>query len=242
MPHSNTRQVHEHGHVTLLNLSGPIRRAHMEFDADDRDPPKVARMSFNSMDADRTAEQDAGLADYLMRNLHTSPFEMVEVWLDMKLPIMVARQFVRHRTTSLNEVSARYVQLPEEWYIPDPEFVGIRPENIKQGRLLDGSVSDAAEWFCNTLQDSCERDYRNYDEAIARGVPPELARLFLHLNHYTQWVWKQNLHNLLHFCSLRDHSHAQEESQAYGRAIVSLLRDHLPLTMALYDKHVRREV
>lgn len=237
MPNTNSIPVHEHGFVKLLNLSGPVRRPYAEYDAHDTDPPRVARMSFDAMAKDRTCEQDAGLADYLMRNKHTSPFEMIEVWLEMKLPIFVARQLVRHRTVSLNEVSARYVKLPAEWYIPYVDEVGIRPENVKQGRLIDGSVSDAAHWFVDTLNESCGRDYQNYEEAIERGVPPELARSFLHLNHYTHWVWKQNLHNVLHMCSLRDHSHAQAESQAYAGAVVRLLRQQLPLTMGLYDKH-----
>ena len=125
-------EVLDHGHVKLLNVSGPIRRLDQDFDANDIDPPNTARMSFDSREAGRTEDQDMKLAEYLMKNKHSTPFEMVEVWMEMKLPIFVARQFVRHRTVSLNEVSARYVKLPEEWYIPD--IVGGKPVNAKQGQ------------------------------------------------------------------------------------------------------------
>src|SRR5690606_18852081 len=124
-------KVLDHGFVRLRNMAGPTRRVlngtHEEtgdfilrpFDADDRDPAQAARMSFDQMDSERTLEEDMRLSRYLMKNWHTSPFEMVEIWLEMKMPIFVARQFVRHRTASINEVSGRYVQLPGEWYIPE---------------------------------------------------------------------------------------------------------------------------
>lgn len=233
--------VLDKGHVQLLNLAGPFRRGWLTFDASDIDPARVARQSFDGREEERPEHTDLRLCEYLMKNLHTTPIEMIEVWCTMKLPIFVARQFVRHRTVTINEVSARYVQLPAEWYIPNAEDVGVRPENIKQGRLLDGTSTDQAVWFLDELNAACARDYRLYEEAIDRGIPPELARMSLHLNHYTEWVWKQNLHNLMHFCSLRDHSHAQREAQLYAQAVVRLLRQHLPRTMELYDKYRRRE-
>lgn len=247
-------QVLDHGFVIMRNLAGPTQRVGGEyredrmFDADDTDPANAARMSFNATDSDvvtlrdgstrpRTREDDIKLAAYLMKNWHTSPFEQVQVWLEMKLPIFVARQFVRHRTVRLNEVSGRYVTLPAEWYIP--EIVGAKASDKKQGQAegLDEAVQAA---FKAGLSTHCKDGYRRYTEAIDAGVAPEHARMHLSLNHYTHWLWNQDLHNLMHFLSLRDHAHAQIEAQAYAKAIDSLLRQHLPHSMALYDEHRRR--
>ena len=247
---SIARDVLDHGFVALKNLAGPTRRTidtittgngpsliHRPFDADDRDPADAARMSFDQMSADRTAAEDAKLCDYLMRNWHTSPFEMIECWLQMQMPIFVARQFVRHRTVSINEVSGRYITLPKQWYIP--AVVGGKAPNAKQGQA-DTLDIDTQEFFKQRLNEQCEEGYGHYLEAIDLGVAPEHARMFLHLNHYTHWLWKQDLHNMLHFLSLRDHFHAQVEAQAYAGAIDGLLRMFLPGTMELYDKYRRQ--
>lgn len=230
--------VLDHGFVALRNMSGPTRRADAPFDASDIDPANSARMSFDNMDSGRAEEQDLGLADYLMRNWHTTPFEMVEVWIEMKMPIFVARQFVRHRTATINEVSGRYITLPEEWYIP--EVVGGKAVDKKQGQE-DNLPEDVQEWFRRTLSTACSTDYELYLRAIEKGVAPEHARTLLHLNHYTHWLWKQDLNNVLHFLRLRDHSHAQIESQRYAKAIDAMLRKFLPHSMELYDKYRRLE-
>lgn len=229
--------VLDKGSIVIRNISGPTRRPDALFDADDIDPAQSARMSFDQMDSTRTKDQDLKLADYLMRNWHTSPFEMIEVWIEMKLPIFVARQFIRHRTTSINEVSGRYITLPSDWYIPD--VVGAKPTNgAKQGQ--EDTVSyGIQEWFKNELDNDCLHSYNRYLEAIEVGVAPEHARMFLHLNHYTHWLWKQDLHNLMHFLSLRTHEHAQIEAQEYASAILEALRVHLPETMKLFDKYRR---
>lgn len=227
----NMLQVLDHGFVKLRNIAGPNGTA------TDRDPANAARMSFDAADT-RTEEQDLKLCDYLMKNRHTSPFEMIEIWVEMKMPIFVARQFVRHRTTSINEVSARYVTLPAEWYIPKPENVGIKPDKAKQGR---GAPVDAelAEQFRFDLNLDCSNGYQKYLRYLEYGVAPELARCFLHVNHYTHWLWKQDLHNMMHFLSLRDHSHAQWEPQQYAIAVDRHIRQQLPHSMALYDKYRR---
>jgi thymidylate synthase (FAD) len=225
--------VLDHGFVRLHNISGPTRRPHAEYDADDRDPANAARMSFGEMNGGRTTEEDLKLCRYLMDNRHTTPIEMIEVWIEMKMPIMVARQFVRHRTATINEISGRYVTLPEQWYIPDG--VGGKPVNAKQGQSDTLSEEDQI-WFKNELDDDCATSYRTYIRAIERGVAPEHARMFLHLNHYTHWLWKQDLHNLMHFIRLRDHSHAQIEAQLYGKAIARLVRSQLPELMDLFDR------
>lgn len=260
------RKVLDHGFVILRNLAGPTRRILAEdqhfplcdpsknadfgtqpftdfkfrpFDADDIDPANAARMSFNQMDAGRTREQDLKLCEYLIKNWHNSPFEMIEAWFEMKLPIFVARQFVRHRTVSINEVSGRYVTLPAEWYIP--ETVGGKPVGgAKQGQsdTLDDTTQGR---FKYDLEQDCANSYQRYLSYIEEGVAAEHARMFLHLNHYTHWLWKQDLHNLMHFLRLRDHSHAQVEARLLAQAIDNLLREQLPHTMSLYDKYRRME-
>lgn len=238
--------VLDHGYVTLRNVSGPTRRLFphnsdhgedfAEFDASDVDPAQAARKSFDQMDSDRTLEQDMKLADYLMKNKHTTPFEMVETWWEMKLPIFCARQFVRHRTVSIDEVSGRYVVLPEEWYIPD--VVGGKAKSAKQGQEDNLPLSVQLD-FRGALDGHCRNAYKQYLMAIDNGVAPEHARMFLSLNHYTMWLWKQDLHNLMHFLSLRAHSHAQVEAQKYAEAMISILRSVLPETMKLFDKYRR---
>lgn len=230
-----TLPVLDHGFVALRNIAGPTRRPDNLFDADDTDPANAARMSFDQTDSGRTREQDLKLCEYLMKNWHNSPFEMVEIWLEMKMPIFVARQFIRHRTASVNEVSGRYVTLPAEWYIP--EVVGGKPVGgAKQGQS-DTLDEHCQEQFKQALRHQCKEGYRMYITAMENGVAPEHARLFLHLNHYTHWLWKQDLHNIMHLLRLRDHSHAQVEAQKYAQAIVTLLRSVLPNSMALYDKY-----
>lgn len=240
-------KVLDHGSVTLRNVSGPTRRqfdydvngcpTKRGFDADDTDPANAARMSFDQTDSGRAREEDLKLCRYLMKNRHTSPFEMVEVWLEMKMPIFVARQFVRHRTVSINEVSGRYVKLPAEWYIPD--VVGGKAASKKQGQE-DNLGDDVQAAFKHMLDSHCRAGYDSYELALQDGVAPEHARMLLSLNHYTHWLWKQDLHNLMHFLSLRDHSHAQIEAQAYAKAIDTLVRSVMPESMALYDEFRRR--
>jgi thymidylate synthase (FAD) len=245
---SNTVKVLDHGFVTLRNLAGPTRRNNDDalvsgnlaqprfFDADDVDVANAARMSFDSSDLERTYEVEMKLNRYLAVNKHATPFESIEVWLEMKLPIFVARQFVRHRTCTINEVSGRYVTLPAEWYVPD--VVGGKAANKKQGQEDNLDPETQAE-FRAELDEDCAASYAKYLRWIARGVAPEHARLKLHLNHYTHWLWKQDLRNMFHFLALRDHGHAQVEAQAYGKAITQLLEPHIPGLVALYREVMR---
>jgi thymidylate synthase, flavin-dependent len=232
----STIKVLDHGFVTLRNLSGPTRRTTLEYDADDVDPPNAARMSFDNIDEGRTKEDDLRLSKYLMKNWHTSPFEMVEVWLEMKMPIFVARQFVRHRTVSINEVSGRYVVLPAEWYVPD--VVGGKAKSNKQGQ--EDNLSTAVQSaFKLDLHIQCSSSYTKYQRWLSEGVAPEHARMFLHLNHYTHWLWKQDLHNIMHFLSLRMGDHAQIEARTYANAVYELLNAQLPETMKLFNEYRR---
>lgn len=228
-------QVLDHGFVRLHNASGPVRRIHAQYDAHDTDPAITARMSFNNFHKDRKIEQDLRLCDYLMSHDHSTPFEMIELWIEMKLPIFVARQFVRHRTVSINEVSGRYVTLPAEWYIP--ATVGGKPVGgAKQGQS-DTLPLEIQDRFRKALNSQCESSYYKYLSALELGVAPEHARMFLHLNNYTHWIWKQDLHNMMHFLSKRLPKDAQFEARQYGTAILSMLEEHLPNLMQLFRKY-----
>jgi thymidylate synthase (FAD) len=238
----NVVTVLDHGYVKLRNLAGPTRRnqedwPHYTFDACDIDPAQAARMSFEQFGSDRTYEEDMKLNEYLLKNMHTSPFEMIQVWVEVKVPIFVDRQLVRHRTWRRNESSGRYIVLPEEWYIPN--VVGGKAPNAKQGQA-DNLPTATQEWFRRQLQYTCADSYKAYLIAMENGVAPEHARMFLHLNHYVHWLGNVDLGNMFHFLKLRAHSHAQVEAQAYAFAIIDLLRPHLPGLMGLFDKHVRR--
>lgn len=233
----NTIKCLDHGYVKLLNISSAIARKDGVFSARDVDGAICARISFDNFEAERTEEMDLKLVEYLIKNFHNTPVEMTEVWLEMKLPIFVARQFGRHRTACINEVSARYVQLPEEWYIP--EVVGGKSTSgAKQGQE-DNLESGTITAFKIELQNQCRTAYQAYTAYLARGVAPEHARLFLHVNHYTHWLWKQDLHNLMHFLALRLDAHAQIEARVYAQAVYDLLSLHLPKTMELFDKYRR---
>lgn len=239
---SNTIKVLDKGFVTLRNLAGPTRRQTVPgleneegflraFDADDVDVANAARMSFDASDQDRSYEVEMKLNRYLMKNQHMTPFESIQVWIEIKLPIFVARQFHRHRTQSVNEVSGRYVTLPADWYIP--EIVGGKAVDKKQGQE-DNLDQETQAWFKRKLTDSCSRDYEIYLEALGRGVAPEHARMLLHTCHYTHYMFSMNLRNLMHFLALRNHGHAQVEAQKYAQAIIDLLDPHIPGLMQLF--------
>lgn len=246
--------VLDHGFVILRNISGPTRRIALdekqmlagnrvdegnirEFDADDTDPAQAARMSFDQMDSERTYQQDMKLAEYLLVNEHTSPFEMIQIWIEVKAPIFVDRQLVRHRTWRRNETSGRYTVLPEEWYIPS--VVGGKSATKKQGQE-DNLPEALQDCFRRRLDDSCKLDYMAYKDVLGLGVAPEHARMFLHLNHYVHWLGNVDLANMFHFLKLRTHEHAQIEARQYAWAIVHLLEPHLPGLMALFNKHCVR--
>lgn len=243
-------KVLDHGSIILRNLASQTHRHQslhwvdnepvvtQHFGADDIDPAQAARMSFEQMDTDRTYEQEMKLAKYLWVNGHSSPFEMIQVWLEVKVPIFVDRQFVRHRVWRRNESSGRYIVLPDKWYIP--EVVGGKAADKKQGQEdnLDPILQQA---FKISLNSACRQDYAAYIHYLERGVAPEHARMFLHLNHYVHWLGNVDLGNLFKFLALRTHNHAQIEAQVYGESIVGLLRPHLPGLMGLFDEVVRKK-
>lgn len=217
-------QVLDKGHVKLLNLSGPVRRPEEEFDADEVDIAKAARISFGNRNKSR--EQDLKLVKFLHEHKHTSPFEMIETWWDIKAPIFIARQWMRHRTASVNEISGRYAKLPKEFYIP--EVVRAKPEKGGNKQGSSGEVGeDPSSFYKEQLEAKCKESYHLYESFLGHGVCNEQARIVLHQNHYTQFLWKMDLHNLLHFLELRLASNAQQEVQEYAKAITWYLRVHL---------------
>ena len=169
---------------------------------------QAARVSYGK--GTTKLSQDRGLIRYLMRHRHTTPFEMVEFKFHCKMPIFVARQWVRHRTANINEYSLRYSEARDEFYYPDPEHIQFQSALNKQGRM--GDVSDelkqkVREYF----REISDRSFEIYSELNDAGVARELARAILPVNLYTEWYWKNDLHNLLHFVGLRSDSHAQYE-------------------------------
>lgn len=253
MTGDHTRSVLDHGMVRLCNVAGPVRRPvanpggvdgmfwARDFDADDTDPAHAARLSFEQGafgdGKARPYETDMKLVEYLLVNEHSSPIEMIQCWFEVKVPIFIDRQMVRHRTWKRNESSARYIVLPDKWYIP--EVVGGKAANKKQGQD-DNLPPHIQEQFKTVLGMDCAQSYQHYLYFMDAGVAPEHARLHLHLNHYVHWIGSVDLHNLFHFLRLRTHDHAQIEARKYAEAIVDLLRGPLPGLMGLFAKHVRK--
>jgi thymidylate synthase (FAD) len=224
--------VLDHGFIRVIDYMG-----------DDGAVVQAARVSYGR--GTRRVSEDRGLINYLMRHRHTTPFEMCEIKYHVKLPIFVARQWIRHRTANVNEYSARYSILDNEFYVPAPEHLAAQATVNRQGRgdVLQGA---AARHVLDLLREDAERAYAGYvemlneDEAGAArdpswpGLARELARMNLSLNFYTQWYWKTDLHNLMHFLSLRADRHAQHEIRAYADVMLDTLRRWVPLTYAAF--------
>lgn len=218
--------VLDHGFVRVVDYMG-----------DDAAIVQAARVSYGA--GTRSVRDDRGLIRYLMRHRHTTPFEMCELKLHVKLPIFVARQWVRHRTANINEYSARYSILDREFYLPSPDVLAVQSSSNRQGR---GEVlgEEQAAAVLGLLRRDAMQVYDTYEallndagdgEPVDPGAPQlarELARMNLGLNYYTQWYWKVDLHNLLHFLSLRMDPHAQHEIRVYGDAIGDLVAAWVP--------------
>jgi thymidylate synthase (FAD) len=222
--------VLDHGFIRVVDYMG-----------DDAAVVQAARVSYGR--GTRRVSEDAGLIRYLLRHRHTTPFEMCEIKYHVKLPIFVARQWIRHRTANVNEYSARYSILDREFYLPAPEHLAAQSDTNRQGRgdLLEGE--EAAEVLALLTRDAaqCYDDYavmlNEAGDPGRRGLARELARMNLTLNTYTQWYWKTDLHNLLHFLSLRADAHAQYEIRAYADAMIRSLDAWVPLTAAAFREY-----
>ncbi len=205
-----------------------------------------ARVSYGK--GTKVLSKDKGLIDYLMRHRHTTPFEMCEIKFHVKLPIFIARQWIRHRTANVNEYSARYSILSKEFYIPKPEQLAVQSTLNKQGR--DGVLSpEESERVLDILRSDSERCYDHYKEMLNQdedekildesrsGLTRELARMNLTMNYYTEWYWKVDLHNLMHFLSLRADPHAQYEIQEYANTMLELVKKWVPLSYDAFMKY-----
>ncbi len=220
-------RVLDHGFVRVIDYMG-----------DDAAIVQAARVSYG--EGTRKARDDAGLIRYLMRHWHSTPFEMCELKLHVKLPVFVARQWVRHRTANINEYSARYSILDREFYVPAPEHLAAQSKTNNQGR---GAVLEGAEAarVLETLKADSQRSYDHYEDMLSQdgqqGLARELARMNLPANIYTQWYWKIDLHNLMHFLRLRADPHAQYEIRAYADVICDLVRAWVPVTYEAFEDY-----
>jgi thymidylate synthase (FAD) len=195
---------------------------------------QMARTSYGS--GTKSVNEDKGLINYLLRAAHTSPFEAIEIKLHMKMPIFVARQMVRHRSSSLNEISARYSVMQDEFYLPKPEELRAQSKTNKQGS--EGTISEEdAITYSKAIAQQSRDSYKWYLNMIESGVSREQARMILPVNLYTEWYWKQDLHNLMHLMALRCDHHAQYEIQVYGNAILEIVKQLCPWTIEAWEKY-----
>ncbi|MBJ26888.1 MAG: thymidylate synthase (FAD) [Alphaproteobacteria bacterium] len=225
----------DHGFIRVVDYMG-----------DDSAIVQAARVSYGK--GTRQVSEDRGLIRYLMRHHHTTPFEMCEIKYHIKLPIFVARQWIRHRTANVNEYSARYSILDKEFYIPDPEHLAAQSFDNRQGRgtVLSGSE---AQKVLNILTTDASNVYDHYEEMLNEGqdgkiidqsnsgLARELARMNLTLNYYTQWYWKTDLHNLFNFLSLRADSHAQYEIRVYADAMFDTVKRWVPTAAEAFSDY-----
>ncbi|MEP3639120.1 MAG: FAD-dependent thymidylate synthase [Paracoccaceae bacterium] len=223
----SAHQVLDHGFVRVIDYMG-----------DDAAICQAARVSYGS--GTKSVSNDEGLIRYLMRHWHSTPFEMCEIKLHVKLPVFVARQWIRHRTANVNEYSARYSILDREFYIPAPENLNAQSVINNQGRgdVLEG---EEAARVLEILKSDSTRCYDNYQQMIGddgqNGLARELARMNLPSNIYTQWYWKVDLHNLFHFLRLRADAHAQYEIRVYADAMCKIVADWVPFAYRAFEDY-----
>jgi len=221
-------KVLDHGFIRVIDYMG-----------DDNAIVQAARVSYGK--GTKKVNQDKGLIAYLLRHYHSTPFEMCEIKLHIKLPIFIARQWIRHRTANVNEYSARYSILGKEFYTPAPEQLAAQSKANHQGRDKALTGEESARVLELLKQDS-EQTYKHYEEMLNEdeqgniideskdGLARELARMNLTLNYYTEWYWKIDLHNFMHFLRLRADDHAQYEIQVYAKAMLDVLKRWVPFT------------
>ena len=219
--------VLDHGFVRVVDYMG-----------DDAAICQAARVSYGP--GTKSVQNDEGLIRYLMRHWHSTPFEMCEIKLHVKLPVFVARQWIRHRTANVNEYSARYSILDREFYIPERDALAAQSVVNNQGRG-EALTGEEADRVLRYLRDDAMRAYDHYEEMISsdgqQGLARELARMNLPANIYTQWYWKVDLHNLLHFLRLRADAHAQYEIRVYADEICKVVADWVPFAFRAFEDY-----
>lgn len=199
-----------------------------------------ARVSYG--EGTKTVSQDGALIDYLLRHQHTSPFEQVVLTFHVKMPIFVARQWVRHRMGRMNEVSGRYSIMKEEFYVPAEDKVSPQSSNNKQGRADEAFDKDSACQIINDLESGQKAAYENYSKLIDKGLAREIARINLPLSLYTEFYWQMDLHNLFHFLKLRLDSHAQYEIRVYAQTMLEICKKVAPMATESFVNHINEGV
>ncbi|HBB25643.1 MAG TPA: FAD-dependent thymidylate synthase [Bacteroidetes bacterium] len=213
------------GFVRLIDVMG-----------DDSAIVQAARVSYGS--GTKKVHEDRGLIRYLMRHLHTTPFEMVEFKFHVKLPIFVARQWIRHRTANVNEYSGRYSEMKDEFYVPDADQVRAQSAMNKQGRADEAFDAERAESIRTSMQQTQDMLYGQYQEMLSTDLAREIARINLPVSNYTEWYWKIDLHNLFHFLRLRIDAHAQYEIRVYGEAMAEIAKAAVPLAYEAFEDYI----
>ncbi|MDR0632368.1 MAG: FAD-dependent thymidylate synthase [Holosporaceae bacterium] len=215
--------VLDHGFIRVIDYMGT-----------DSSVVQAARVSYGA--GTKKTQEDRGLINYLMAHRHTTPFEMCEIKFHLKMPIFVARQWVRHRTASLNEYSARYSVLSSEFYIPEISQLSKQSETNKQGKSEEEFSRDHSGEILEILEQTCRESYEKYSHMLNDlSLTRELARTVLPISIYTEMYWKIDLHNLMHFLELRADSHAQYEIRCYAEVILNILKEWVPFT---YDAFI----
>jgi len=212
------------GFVRLVDVMG-----------DDSSIVQAARVSYGK--GTKSFSEDRGLIRYLMRHSHTSPFEMVELKFHVKLPIFVARQWIRHRTANVNEYSGRYSEMRDEFYLPDANQIRSQSSDNKQGRSENELAQDVINQILQKMQNLQKASYSDYIYYLENNLARELARINLPLSTYTEWYWKIDLHNLFHFLKLRMDTHAQYEIRAYADIIAEIIKQILPISYEAFEDY-----
>ncbi|MCF7885869.1 MAG: FAD-dependent thymidylate synthase [Candidatus Marinimicrobia bacterium] len=202
---------------------------------------QAARVSYGK--GTKSKRQDEGLINYLMRNEHTSPFEQVIMTFHCKMPIFVARQWVRHRTARLNEISGRYSVMENEFYVPDQEQIRYQSKDNKQGRNESDEVpQELQQKVLDIIKSGQRQAYDQYNKMLDENIARELARINLPLSLYTQWYWQIDLHNLFHFLKLRMDPHAQWEIRQYAKVMASMAEKVAPFAFEAFETHMLNAV
>ncbi|MDR0527721.1 MAG: FAD-dependent thymidylate synthase [Spirochaetaceae bacterium] len=199
-----------------------------------------ARVSYG--EGTKSYREDAGLIDYLLRNRHTSPFEQVVLTFHIKMPIFIARQWVRHRTARLNEISGRYSVMKDDFYVPDAQDISPQSSDNKQARETVPFEKQKAEQIRAAFIDGQKTAYNEYKSLIDSGLAREIARINLPLSLYTEIYWQIDLHNLFHFLELRLGAHAQKEIRLYAQALLDIAKKVAPRACASFEKHITGSV
>lgn len=222
-------KVLDHGFVRLVDYMGGDSRI-----------VQSARVSYGA--GTKTVREDRELINYLMRNQHTSPFEQVIITFHCKMPIFVARQWIRHRTARVNEISGRYSIMADEFYVPSEEQTGYQSKSNRQGRDTAEVPPELRKKVIEIIREGQKKAYEDYTEMIDDNISRELARINLPLSLYTQWYWQIDLHNLFHFLELRLDTHAQWEIRQYAKVIAMMAKAVAPMAFEAFEKHVLKAV